>query len=108
MFLDDLNIEKIETLITTEGTAPEIDGYGDTETSLINENRNPGKPIQLSRRNSERTLAVQKVIRITHMKGIESTDYHIDAWSVSCALVLSTCAPRGKGSNETRIYKKSP
>lgn len=52
MFLDDLHIKRIEILVTTEGSALVIDGYGDTDTSLINENGNPGKPIKSLVRNS--------------------------------------------------------
>jgi len=41
------------------------------------------------------------------MKDIESTDYHIDVWSVSGALVLSTYARRDKGvQRDTHLQGK--
>ncbi|KAK5994282.1 Agmatine deiminase [Cladobotryum mycophilum] len=81
-FLGDVQIERIETSIVTEGGALETDGDGTlilTESSIINDNRNPGKSKGDIEAELRRTLGVEKFIWIPGRKNIDSTDCHIDA-----------------------------
>ena len=72
----------VESKICLEGGALVVDGEGTllaTESSIINENRNPG----LSRAEIEaelrRLLGVEKIIWFPGRKGLDSTDVHADA-----------------------------
>jgi agmatine/peptidylarginine deiminase len=72
----------VESKICLEGGALVVDGEGTllaTESSIINENRNPG----LSRAEIEaelrRLLGVEKIIWFPGRKGLDVTDVHADA-----------------------------
>ncbi|MEU6989323.1 agmatine deiminase family protein [Streptomyces sp. NPDC046465] len=80
--LADRRIARIEAPLVGEGGAIEVDGAGTllaTESSLVNDNRNPGK----SRADIERELkglfGATKVIWVDGVRGEDITDCHIDA-----------------------------
>ncbi|KAL3448441.1 hypothetical protein BJX65DRAFT_274710 [Aspergillus insuetus] len=75
-------VSLVESKICLEGGALVVDGEGTllaTESSIINENRNPG----LSRAEIEaelsRLLGVEKIIWFPGRKGLDVTDVHADA-----------------------------
>ena len=81
--LRDTDVERVESSLVTEGGAIEVDGEGTllaTESSIVNDNRNPGQ----SRRDIEaelrRTLGIEKFIWIPGVVDGETTDCHIDAF----------------------------
>ncbi|RFU73931.1 porphyromonas-type peptidyl-arginine deiminase [Trichoderma arundinaceum] len=62
-FLQESQIERIETSIITEGGSLETDGDGTiliTESSIVNDNRNPGKSREDIEIELKRTLGVEK------------------------------------------------
>ena len=75
-------VTRVESNICQEGGALVVDGEGTllaTESSIVNENRNPG----LSRTEIEaelrRLLGVEKIIWFPGRKGLDCTDVHADA-----------------------------
>ncbi|WPH02278.1 Hypothetical protein R9X50_00513400 [Acrodontium crateriforme] len=73
---------EIKTNVTTEGGALEIDGEGTlmaTESSIINDNRNPGLSKQQIEQTLSQTLGIEKFLWIKGVKGEDITDGHIDA-----------------------------
>ncbi|KAJ6444055.1 putative agmatine deiminase [Purpureocillium lavendulum] len=82
--LKDLKIERIESPVVTEGGAIEVDGEGTlvaTESSIINDNRNPGMSREDIEAEFSRTLGIEKFIWIPGVKDVEVTDCHIDAFA---------------------------
>ncbi|QKX58806.1 uncharacterized protein TRUGW13939_05933 [Talaromyces rugulosus] len=80
--LNDMKIARENASIVTEGGALEIDGQGTllaTESSIINENRNPGKDKKEIEQDLKRYLGVSKVLWVPGVKSADSTDCHIDA-----------------------------
>ncbi|EHK25071.1 uncharacterized protein TRIVIDRAFT_127556, partial [Trichoderma virens Gv29-8] len=81
-FLKDYHFDRIETSIVTEGGSLETDGNGTlliTESSIVNDNRNPGKSREKIETELKGYLGIDKIIWIPGRKGIDSTDCHIDA-----------------------------
>ncbi|KAL7811026.1 porphyromonas-type peptidyl-arginine deiminase [Trichoderma aethiopicum] len=110
--LKDLDIERIETSIVTEGGALETDGDGTllvTESSIVNENRNPGKSRQEIEDELIRTLGVKKVIWIPGRPGLDSTDCHIDAIVrfVEPGVVLLSKANEEEPTDWTIVYEET-
>lgn len=111
-FLKDENIERIETSIVTEGGALETDGDGTllvTESSIVNDNRNPGKSRQEIEDELVRTLGVEKVIWIPGRPGLDSTDCHIDALArfVRPGVILVSKANEVKPTDWTVVYEET-
>ncbi|KAL7813731.1 putative agmatine deiminase [Trichoderma gracile] len=111
-FLKDKNIERIKTSIVTEGGALETDGDGTllvTESSIVNDNRNPGKSRQEIEDELVRTLGVEKFIWIPGRPGLDSTDCHIDALArfVRPGVVLVSKANETKPTDWTVVYEES-
>lgn len=72
---------EIETDITIEGGALEVDGEGTlmaTESSIINDNRNPGMSKEDIESTLVETLGIKKFIWFKGVKGKDITDDHID------------------------------
>lgn len=72
---------KIETDICIEGGAIEVDGEGTlmaTESSIINDNRNPGMSKAEIEAELARTLDIKKFIWSKGVKGKDITDDHVD------------------------------
>lgn len=77
------DIERVQAGVVSEGGALEVDGEGTlmvTDTSVINDNRNLGKGKEEIEDELKRVLGVQKVIWLKGVNGLESTDWHVDAW----------------------------
>lgn len=78
---DNMNLTRISTWLVTEGGSLETDGEGTlliTDSSIINENRNPGKTRQQIEGELQRTLGVTKIIWLPGVKGGDITDGHVD------------------------------
>ncbi|MEV8446709.1 agmatine deiminase family protein [Streptomyces parvus] len=80
--LSKYKIPRVEAPLVAEGGSFETDGEGTlliTESSIVNENRNPG----LSRDDIEadliETLGVQKVVWLKGVRGQDITDAHVDS-----------------------------
>ncbi|MFD4024171.1 agmatine/peptidylarginine deiminase [Streptomyces sp. NPDC058576] len=81
-FLSKYGIPRVEAPLVSEGGSFETDGEGTlliTESSIVNENRNPG----LSRDDIEadliETLGVEKVVWLKGVRGEDITDAHVDS-----------------------------
>jgi agmatine deiminase len=70
--------------IVSEGGALEVDGEGTLlvcDSSIINDNRNPGRSKEEIESELKRLLGVSKVIWLKGVKDLESTDWHVDAFA---------------------------
>ncbi|KAJ2978215.1 hypothetical protein NQ176_g3941 [Zarea fungicola] len=79
--LDDMKIPRMCSSVVTEGGSLEVDGEGTlllTESSVLNDNRNPCQSREDLEAEFSRTLGVKKFIWIPGRKGLELTDGHID------------------------------
>ncbi|MFF3066632.1 agmatine/peptidylarginine deiminase [Kitasatospora sp. NPDC057936] len=79
--LDRYGIERIETPITAEGGSFESDGQGTlliTESSVVNDNRNPGRTRDQVEAELKQALGITKVIWLAGVKGKDITDAHVD------------------------------
>lgn len=75
-------IRRVQAPFTAEGGAIEVDGDGTmllTESSVINDNRNPGKSKKQLEAEFSAFLGVDKVLWVQGVKGKDITDWHIDA-----------------------------
>ncbi|UKZ72199.1 uncharacterized protein TrAtP1_013138 [Trichoderma atroviride] len=111
-FLSEENYGRIETSIVTEGGALETDGDGTllvTESSIVNDNRNPGKSRQEIEDELIRTLGVEKVIWIPGRSGLDSTDCHIDALArfARPGVILVSKANEVKPTDWTVVYEET-
>ncbi|PNP43126.1 hypothetical protein TGAMA5MH_05059 [Trichoderma gamsii] len=111
-FLKEAKYERIETSIVTEGGALEVDGDGTllvTESSIVNDNRNPGKSRQEIEDELIRTLGVEKVIWIPGRPGLDSTDCHIDALArfARPGVILLSKANEVKPTDWTVVYEET-
>ncbi|MEV6977321.1 agmatine deiminase family protein [Kitasatospora sp. NPDC093806] len=73
--------ERIETRLTGEGGSFETDGLGTllvTESSVVNDNRNPGMTRDQVEAELKQALGVTKVIWLAGVKGKDITDAHVD------------------------------
>ncbi|KAJ5131596.1 agmatine deiminase [Penicillium atrosanguineum] len=78
---DNMDLTRISTWLVTEGGSLEVDGDGTlliTKSSIINENRNPGKSQRQIEDELRRTLGVSKIIWLPGVKGGDITDGHVD------------------------------
>lgn len=75
-------ITRVQTPIVAEGGSFETDGAGTllvTESSVVNDNRNPGKTRQEIEDELKRVLGVRKVIWFAGVRGQDITDAHVDS-----------------------------
>lgn len=80
--LFDIKIPHVQSCIVTEGGAIEVDGEGTliaSESSILNDNRNPGKTRLQIETELTRTLGIEKFIWVPGARDLDSTDFHIDA-----------------------------
>lgn len=80
--LADLGVPRVDTWLVAEGGSLETDGEGTllvTESSLVNENRNPGRSRDEIEAELKRVLGVEKVIWFRGVYGEDITDAHIDS-----------------------------
>ncbi|WP_042385315.1 agmatine deiminase family protein [Streptacidiphilus melanogenes] len=74
-------IPRIETPVVAEGGAFETDGRGTllvTESSVVNDNRNPGMSRDDIEAELMKALGVTKIIWLAGVKGKDITDAHVD------------------------------
>ncbi|MFG2917674.1 agmatine/peptidylarginine deiminase [Kitasatospora sp. NPDC048298] len=79
--LEKYGIERVETPVTAEGGSFETDGEGTllvTESSVVNDNRNPGRTREEIEAELKRVLGLTKVIWLAGVKGKDITDAHVD------------------------------
>ncbi|MCR6490734.1 agmatine deiminase family protein [Amycolatopsis sp. OK19-0408] len=79
--LERYRLPRVAAPLIAEGGALETDGQGTllvTESSLVNDNRNPGKDRRQVEADLEQTLGVRKVIWLAGVKGQDITDAHVD------------------------------
>lgn len=72
--LEEMGIPRVCSSLVTEGGSLEVDGEGTlliTESSVINDNRNPGQSRQDIEAELSRTLGIKKTIWIPGRKGLE-------------------------------------
>lgn len=75
-------VKRVESMIRLEGGALVVDGEGTllaTESSILNENRNPGLSRDTIEAELRRLLGVEKIIWFPGKKGLDITDVHADA-----------------------------
>ncbi|MEU8513978.1 agmatine deiminase family protein [Kitasatospora sp. NPDC048722] len=75
-------VTRVQAPITGEGGAIEVDGEGTlmaTESSWVNDNRNPGKTRDQIEAGFKDLLGVQKVLWFEGVAGQDITDCHVDA-----------------------------
>ncbi|MFJ9840525.1 agmatine deiminase family protein [Kitasatospora sp. NPDC101155] len=80
--LDHYGITRLQAPITGEGGGIEVDGEGTlmaTESSWVNDNRNPGKSRDQIEASFKELLGVEKVIWFKGVAGQDITDSHVDA-----------------------------
>ncbi|MET8546777.1 agmatine deiminase family protein [Kitasatospora sp. NPDC004799] len=74
-------VERIETPLVAEGGSFETDGQGTllvTESSVVNDNRNPGLSRAQVEAELKKALGVTKVIWLAGVRGQDITDAHVD------------------------------
>nr|BEK70103.1 agmatine deiminase family protein [Kitasatospora purpeofusca] len=74
-------VERVETRLVAEGGSFESDGRGTlliTESSIVNDNRNPGMTRDQVEAELKQLLGVTKVIWLAGVKGKDITDAHVD------------------------------
>ncbi|MER5637992.1 agmatine deiminase family protein [Kitasatospora sp. NPDC002227] len=79
--LEKYGIERIETPLVAEGGSFETDGLGTlmvTESSVVNNNRNPGMSRDQVEAELKKALGVTKVIWLAGVRGKDITDAHVD------------------------------
>ncbi|MER7753468.1 agmatine deiminase family protein [Kitasatospora sp. NPDC097643] len=80
--LDHYGIPRVQAPITGEGGGIEVDGDGTlmaTESSWVNDNRNPGKTREQIEAAFKELFGVEKVLWFKGVAGQDITDCHIDA-----------------------------
>jgi agmatine deiminase len=76
-----LTTPQVNTWLTMEGGGIDVNGHGlavACESSIINDNRNPGKTKSEIAAELQRLFSVEKVLWMPGLKGEELTDWHVD------------------------------
>lgn len=112
--LEAVRVPRVDAPITAEGGSLETDGEGTllvTESSLVNDNRNPGRSRDAIERELRTLLGVTKVIWLAGVRGEDVTDCHVDALARFAApgtVVLSTPPPGAPRDDVwTRVYEQA-
>ncbi|MEU6124068.1 agmatine deiminase family protein [Streptomyces sp. NPDC047123] len=80
--LAEYDIPREKAPLVAEGGSFETDGEGTlliTESSIVNDNRNPGKSRDRIEAELKRTLGIKKVIWLAGVRGQDITDAHVDS-----------------------------
>ncbi|MFC5288693.1 agmatine deiminase family protein [Actinokineospora guangxiensis] len=107
--LDRFDIPGIDTWLVAEGGSFETDGKGTlmaTESSLVNDNRNPGRSRADIEAELRRVLGLRKVIWFEGVRGQDITDAHVDylaRFTPSGAVLLDRAAPGTPPDVWTRV-----
>lgn len=113
IYMHNKNITRVASSIVGEGGSFETDGNGTlvvTESSVINDNRNPGMDKQAIEDELIRNLGLKKVIWVPGRKGLDITDNHIDGlvrFTAPGKVLLSKPASLEDGDPFTQIYKEA-
>ncbi len=111
--LSEEGVRRVSAPLTAEGGSLEVDGAGTllvTESSLVNDNRNPGKSRDQIESELKELLGVRKVIWVKGVKGKDITDYHIDSLARFVrpgVVVMSRPAPGTVDDDFTRAYQQA-
>ncbi|WP_414504946.1 agmatine deiminase family protein [Streptomyces sp. NEAU-L66] len=111
--LADERLPRIKAPLVSEGGAVEGDGQGTlmvAESSLVNDNRNPGRSREDLERELKDLFGATTVIWVKGVKGKDITDYHIDAlarFSAPGVVVLSTPAKHAPRNDFTGAYEQA-
>ncbi|MCX4529621.1 MULTISPECIES: agmatine deiminase family protein [unclassified Streptomyces] len=82
LLLAKYGIERVRAPLVAEGGSFETDGQGTllvTESSVVNDNRNPGKSRDRIEAELKDALGVKKVIWLAGVRGQDITDAHVDS-----------------------------
>ncbi|MFI2072058.1 agmatine/peptidylarginine deiminase [Streptomyces triculaminicus] len=108
------DIPRIEAPLVAEGGSFETDGAGTllaTESSLVDDDRNPGRSRDDIERDLKDLLGVRRVIWLEGVRGADITDCHVDALArfVGPAMVVLSKPPAGAepGDVWTRVYRQA-
>ncbi|MGR6998065.1 agmatine deiminase family protein [Yinghuangia aomiensis] len=107
-------IDRSQAPLVAEGGSFETDGRGTllvTESSVVNDNRNPGKSRQQIEDELKRTLGVTRVVWFAGVRGEDITDAHVDClvrYAASGAVLLDTPFPGGPADSWTRAGEAGP
>ncbi|MFH8612204.1 agmatine deiminase family protein [Streptomyces sp. NPDC018029] len=80
--LSQYGIPRRKAPLVAEGGSLETDGEGTllvTESSVVNDNRNPGKSRDRVEAELKRTLGIEKVVWLAGVRGQDITDAHVDS-----------------------------
>ncbi|KUN00064.1 peptidyl-arginine deiminase [Streptomyces yokosukanensis] len=80
--LQKYGVRRTKAPLVAEGGAFETDGEGTllvTESSVVNDNRNPGKSRDRIEAELKQTLGIQKVVWLKGVRGQDITDAHVDS-----------------------------
>lgn len=110
--LHDMRRPRISTWLVTEGGSIEVDGEGTlliTESSIVNQNRNPGKSRKEIENELRRTLGISKVIWLPGVKGGDITDGHVDGLArfIAPGKVVLSKPNVLDGSEFSAVYQKA-
>lgn len=106
-----LGVPRVEAPVVAEGGSLETDGEGTllvTESSLVNDNRNPGRSRDDIEKVLKELLGARKVIWLEGVRGEDVTDCHVDALArfAGPGTVLLSRPPEGSGV-WTRVYERA-
>ncbi|MFI1256579.1 agmatine deiminase family protein [Streptomyces netropsis] len=111
--LEAFGVPRVEAPIVAEGGSLETDGEGTllvTESSLVNDNRNPGRSRDDIEKVLKELLGVRKVIWLEGVRGEDVTDCHVDAlarFAGPGTVVLSSPPPGARPDVWTRVYEQA-
>ncbi|MEV7190207.1 agmatine deiminase family protein [Streptomyces sp. NPDC093510] len=97
--LAEYGIPRREAPLTAEGGSLETDGEGTllvTESSVVNDNRNPWKSRDRIEAELKRTLGIRKVVWLAGVRGQDITDAHVDSlvrFTAPGVVLLDTAHP---------------
>lgn len=109
--LEHYGIPRIVTPLVTEGGSLEVDGRGTlmaTESSIVNDNRNPGRGRDELEAALRDMLGVAKVIWFPGVRGADITDGHIDGlarFAGPGVVVLTRPGPRAEPAELTQYHQ---
>ncbi|MFI1967571.1 peptidyl-arginine deiminase [Streptomyces cinnamoneus] len=111
--LDHFGIPRVESPVVAEGGSLETDGAGTllaTESSLVNDNRNPGLTRDAVERALTALLGLRKVIWLEGVRGEDVTDCHVDAlarFAGPATVLLSRPPADARPDVWTRVYERA-
>lgn len=104
-------VKRVDSAVRLEGGALVVDGDGTllvTESSVLNENRNPGLSRDAIEAELRRLLGVEKIIWFPGRKGLDVTDVHADAevCFIRPGVVVLSRPHRSVGGPWRKVYEE--